>query len=91
MELWAMLIFTILWLLLFFSIVGMIQCDNLWKLVIRVFRCLRPIQEEVQDGFGVSFHHGTYRENDLPEGVLLRNVVSDSHISHQNTETCNWL
>ena len=87
MEFWIMLLFTILWLLLFFSIVGMIRCDNLCKLIIRVFRYLRPIQEEVLDDFRVSFHHGTYPENDPPKGVLLKTAVPDSHISHQNTES----
>ena len=47
------------------------------------------MQEEVLDDFRVSFHHGTYPENDPPKEGLLRNVVSDSHISHQNTETCS--
>ena len=89
MEFWTiwMLLFSILWFLIFFSIVGIIRCEGCCKLVLRALRGWRPYQADTQNDIGVVFHRGTDPENGPNIELLLTNVASESQKSNENTAT----
>ena len=82
-----MLLFSILWCFIFFSIVGIIRCDGCCKLIMRSLSRQRPDQANTQNDIGVVFHRETDLENGPNIEVLLTNVAFESQRSHENTAT----
>ena len=91
MEFWTicMLLFSILWFFIFFSIVGIIRCEGCCKIFVRTLRWLRPVQADIQSDIGAVFHRGTDPENGPNIELLLTNVASESHRTHKNMATCS--
>ena len=84
-----MLLFSILWFFIFFSIVGIIRCENCYQLVIRILRGWRPNQAHAQNDIGVVFHRRTDPENGRNIELLQENFVPESQRSHENTTACS--
>ena len=91
MEFWTiwMLLFSIFWSFIFFSIVGIIRCEGCCKLDLRTLRGWRADQEDSQSDIGVVFHRELDPENGPNIELLLTNVASESQRSYENTATCS--
>ena len=89
MEVWTILMLptSILYIFIILCIVNIIKCEYLCKFVTRILQCRRFNQEDARNDIALSFHKRNGPENSLSADILLQNVVSESHKSHENTAT----